>query len=89
MTHHNKFYSLCLEHCTYIVVFQDYLIKMVEAFAVSNQMAETIAKLLVEEVFCRHSAPEHLLSDRGTNFLSELIQDVCRVLNVTKLNTFG
>ena len=58
----------------YVVVFQDYLTKWVEAFAVPNQTAETIAKLLVVEIFCRHGAPEHLLSDRGTNFLSSLLQ---------------
>ena len=63
--------------------------KWVEAFAVPNQTAETIAKLLVEEVFCRHDAPENLLSDRGTNFLSDLIQEVCRILSVTKVNTSG
>ena len=73
----------------YVVVFQDYLTKWVEAFAVPNQTAETIAKLLVEEIFCRHGAPEHLLSDRGTNFLSDLVQEVCRLLNVTKVNTSG
>ena len=73
----------------YAVVFQDYLTKWVEAFAVPNQTAETIAKLLVEEIFCRHGAPEHLLSDRGANFLSDLVQEVCRLLNVTKVNTSG
>ena len=35
----------------YVVVFQDYLTKWVEAFAVPNQTAETIAKLLVGEIF--------------------------------------
>ena len=73
----------------YVVVFQDYLTKWVEAFAVPNQTAETIAKLLVEEIFCRHGAPEHLLSDRGTNFLSDLVKEVCHLLNVTKVNTSG
>ncbi len=31
--------------------------------------------------------PEALLSDRGTNLLSHLMQDVCRILGVKKLNT--
>lgn len=54
-----------------------------------DQSATTIAKLLVEEIFCRHGALEHLLSDRGANFLSSLIQDVCKYLNVKKVNTSG
>ena len=67
------------------MIFLDYLTKWVEAFAVQDQSATTIAKLLVEEIFCRHGAPEHLLSDRVAN-LSTLIQDVC---NYKKVNTSG
>lgn len=37
-------------------LLQDYLTKRLEAFAVPNQTAETIAKLLVEEIFCTHGA---------------------------------
>lgn len=72
-----------------VVIFHDYLTKWVEAFTAPNQTAETIAKLLVEEILCRHGAPEHLLSDRGTNFLSELVLEVCHLLNITKVNTSG
>ena len=73
-----------------MVVFQDYLTKWVEAFAVPNQTAETVAKLLVPlEIFCRHGTPEHLLSDRGTNFLSALVKEVYQLLNVAKVNTSG
>ena len=45
----------------YAVVFMDYLTKWCEAFVVADQTAETIAKLLVEEVICRHSVLERLL----------------------------
>ena len=73
----------------YVVVFMDYLTKWPEAFATPDQKAETIAKLFVEEIVCRHGIPEELLSDRGTNFLSSLIQEVCKLLGVKKLNTSG
>ena len=66
----------------YVVVFLDYLTKWVEAFPVADQRAETVARLLVEEVICRHGAPERLLSDRGANFLSGLIAEVCRLLTL-------
>ncbi len=69
----------------YVVVFADYLTKWVEGFGVPDQSAETIARLLVNEIFCRHGAPEHFLSDRGPNFLSELFTEVCRLLNIKKL----
>lgn len=69
--------------------FVDYLTKWVEAFAISDQTADTIARLFVESVVCRHGVPEQLLSDRGTNFLSELIAGVCDILGVEKINTSG
>ena len=36
----------------YVVVFMDYLTKWPEAFAIPDQTAETIAKVLVKEVIC-------------------------------------
>lgn len=33
--------------------------------------------------------PEQLLSDRGINFLSELISKICKLLGIDKVNTFG
>ena len=73
----------------YVAVFMDYLTKWPEAFAIADQTVETIAKLFVEQIVCRHGIPEHLLSDRGTNFLSTLMQEVCKLLGVKKLNTSG
>jgi transposase InsO family protein len=73
----------------YVVCFVDYLTKWVEAFPVSDQRAETIANLFIEHVVCRHGVPEQLLSDRGANFLSDLLQGVCAILGVDKINTSG
>ena len=73
----------------YVVVFMDYFTKWAEAFAVPDKKAETVAKLLVEQIVCRHGIPEELLSDRGANFLSTLVQDICKILGVRKINTSG
>ena len=71
----------------YVVVFSDYLTRWPEAFAVSTIDAVTIAKLLMNEIFCRHGSPKTLLSDRGRNFLSKLVKEVCKLLSTDKLNT--
>ena len=73
----------------YIVVFMDYLTKWVEAFPTSDQKTSTIAALLVEHIVCRHGIPEELLSDRGSNFLSDLMLELCSILGVRKINTSG
>ena len=73
----------------YAIVFSDYLTKWPEVFPSPDQKAETIARLLVEQIVPRHGVPEQLLSDRGQNFLSELMLEVCKLLGTKKLNTMG
>ena len=72
-----------------MVVFIDYFTKWVEAYAVPDQQTQTVARLLVENIVCRHGVPQELLSDRGSNYLSELMLEVCSVLGIKKLNTSG
>ena len=71
----------------YAVVFVDYLTKWPEVFATLDQTALTIAHLFVEQIVSRHGVPAELLSDRGTAFLSKLMQAVCEVMGVHKVNT--
>ena len=71
----------------YLVVFTEYLTKWPEIFAVPTIDAETIAKLLVNEIIPRHGAPRTLLSDRGKNFLSLLVAEVCKLYSIKKINT--
>ena len=71
----------------YVVTFIDYLTKWIESFACSDQTSETIAKLLIDHVICRHGVPEYLVSDRGTNLLSSLMQEVYEITGIHKLST--
>ena len=72
----------------YGIVFMDYFSKWPEVAAVPNQTAETVARL-IEFVFTRHGAPRYLLSDRGSNFLSDLLIEVCHLIGTKKINTSG
>ena len=71
----------------YVVVFTDYCTRLVECFAVPNIEARTIADLLVKEIMSRHGAPRVLFSDRGSNFLSSLVKEVCFLMNTNKTFT--
>jgi len=71
----------------YVVVIQDYLTKWPLAYALPDQKATTLARVLVDEVVPFVGVPEALLSDRGTNLLSHLMTDICAMLGITKLNT--
>ena len=71
----------------YVIVFQDFFTKWPLVFPAPDQKAIRIARLLVDEVLPLFGVPESLLSDRGTNLLAHVMQDVCRLLGITKLNT--
>ena len=71
----------------YVIVFQDFLMKWPMVFPAPDQKTARIARLLAEEIVPLFGVPDALLSDRGTNLLSHLMQDVCKLLSVTKLNT--
>lgn len=71
----------------YILTFQDYFTKYVEAIPIPDQKAETIAKIFVTHIIVRHGTPKQLITDQGSNFLSILFREVCRLLQIEKLQT--
>ena len=82
--------SMSMDGKKYAVVFMEYFTKWPEVFAVPHQMAETITRLLVEQVIHRHGVTEQLLSDqRGKSFLSSLVQEACKLISTKKINTSG
>ena len=68
------------------VVFIDYLTKWPEVFAVTDQTAATIAKLLMEEIISRYGVPTEVLSDKSQAFLSGLMKEVEMLLEFHKVN---
>lgn len=68
-----------------ILTFQDDLTKYAETIALPNQEAKTIAEAFVTRIICRFGIPEVLLTDQGTNFLSEIFKNVCKLLKIKKL----
>ena len=71
----------------YVVVFQDFLTKWPMVYPVPDQKTERIMKLLTEEIVPFFGVPDALLTDCGTNLLSHLMLDVCKLLGIKKLNT--
>ncbi|CAF1034793.1 unnamed protein product, partial [Brachionus calyciflorus] len=57
----------------YLLVVICHFTKFCEFYPIGNIKAETIAKILVDEWFCRFGFPESVLSDQGTQFQSKLM----------------
>ncbi|KAK8773672.1 hypothetical protein V5799_011792 [Amblyomma americanum] len=71
----------------YILVFVDHLSKYAEAVALPDQKADTVARAFVEQIVLRHGPLRQLLTDRGTNFVSQLMRRVCELLKIAKKQT--
>jgi hypothetical protein len=71
----------------YVLVFCDYLTKWAVAIPMSNQKAETVAKVFVEEIIFLYGTPKKLLTDQGSNFMSEFFKCVTDYFSITKINT--
>ncbi|GAA6080783.1 uncharacterized protein LOC113073276 [Tachysurus ichikawai] len=62
----------------YLLVLVDYYSRWVELFGLRKATAETISKVMIDEVFTRWGVPNYLLSDRGPQFVSSVLQEVCQ-----------
>jgi len=47
--------------------------------------ADETAKVLYEQVFCRHGCPTSILSDRGSCFRSSLVNALCKLCKVKQI----
>ena len=71
----------------YILTFQDDLTKFIVAEPIQSQDAETVAREFVRSIILKFGTPEVVLSDQGSNFLSELFRNTCKLLRIKKINT--
>src|SRR5664279_3645104 len=75
------------EGFSWILTVQDHFSKWVEAFALRRHTAPIVARTLCDNVFMRYGCPLRLLSDRGPEFESALIADLCRLMRIDKIRT--
>jgi predicted aspartyl protease/transposase InsO family protein len=71
----------------YIVTCIDPFTKWAEAFPAPNKEAATVARIIVEQIFCRYGVPIALLTDRGKEVDGQLMAEVCRLLDIDKQRT--
>jgi len=71
----------------YIIVFCEYLTKFCITKALPNITADTVARTFVDEIVLKFGAPTTLLSDQGSNFMSQLVKKICELCGTKKQNT--
>ena len=70
----------------YILTLVDYATRYPEAVPLKRIDTETVAEALVD-IYSRLCVPEEILSDQGTQFISDCMKEVCRLLEVTQSTT--
>ena len=76
-----------LPRVTNILVFQDHFMKHVLAYVTPDQTVKTITKFLCGGYISIFGAPARLLSDRGASFTHSVIQELCKILGIKRLQT--
>ena len=71
----------------YVLVIGDYFSKWTEAFAIPNQEAPTVARVLAEQWVCRYGTARSIHSDQGRNFESNVFKELCALLDINKTRT--
>jgi len=70
----------------WILTVIDYATRYPEAVALKDISTETVAEALVE-IYSRVGIPKEVLSDQGTQFVSNVMKEVSRLLSVRQLVT--
>ena len=70
----------------YILVLCDYATRFPEAYPLQSITTPHIIRCLVD-MFSRVGIPSELLTDKGTNFTSNLMKQLHRTLGITALKT--
>ena len=71
----------------YVIVAIDHFTKWVEARALESNDAQNILTFVYEDIICRHGVPQIITSDRGSEFVNELIKALTRVYKIHHIKT--
>ena len=75
------------ENYQHVLLVVDSMSRWCEAFPLVTQNAKEIANVLYKEVFTRFGSPKILISDKGQNFCSKLIQALSEMFHITRHTT--
>ena len=70
----------------YILTVVDYATRYPEAEVLKNIDTISVAEALVN-IFCRVGFPDEMLTDQGTQFMSDIMKEVNRLLSIQQLRT--
>ena len=71
----------------YVMTVVDFFTHYLVVVPIQNKSDQTVATALFTHVPGVHSCPSKLMSDRGTEFLNQVVNHLCKMLSVKKIYT--
>lgn len=71
----------------YILTLQCDLTKFVEAYPLPSKDTVTVAKAFVENFILRYGIPREVATDKGTEFISYTMREICKLLHVNQVQS--
>ena len=69
----------------FVLVISDYATRYPKAYAMTTITVTSVAEKLMD-LFSRHGVPKEVLIDQGTNFMSELLQELHKLLGIKSIH---
>jgi transposase InsO family protein len=70
-----------------ILCITDAFTKYAVATSIPNKDAQTVAKAIFEQWFCKFGIPAQIHTDGGKEFVNKLLDELCELLNVQHTKT--
>ena len=70
-----------------VLVVTDHFTRYAQAYVTRTQMAQTMGKTLWDKFIVHYGLPKKILMDQGCNFESQLVADLCELMEVQKIWT--
>ena len=71
----------------YILIIGDLFTKYIETAAFPSIETPMVTQAFLDKILFRHGPPHRFLTDRGTNFTSKLMTQLCNDLSINKVFT--
>ena len=71
----------------YILAISEYATKYIETIGIKDQTALTVAEAFTNRIILRYGCPSQILTDQGPCFQSDLMKELCRILDIKQLRS--
>ena len=71
----------------YLLTCQDNLSKYIIAVPLKDQTVNQAITQLVERIICIFGIPSMIVTDQGSNFMSDLFVRICKLFRIEKIHT--